>query len=286
MDPTEAQRREFSAAKLAWLLLLLLQLAALVLALLGVRYEKQLALETVFAGVFVPVLSVVLKKYAGDRYSKGEGLRRILAYNNGWGKSIEPSEQLLLSADTTSIPSWDPSPTDTYYNSKKPVGAARVAHIAQQSAFYTLRFAGVTMMLAAIFIVAAVVAGSVLLILAIQGLDAAEGRSQITQFAGTLLAFSVSSEFLQLAFAYNELVSACTATVTECGKLAKQGRPSIQSVYLAVGAYDCALAKAPPIPGLVYRLRREKVERDWYTHGDPPSNAADAHPTQPASTSK
>ncbi|WP_437665501.1 hypothetical protein [Sorangium sp. So ce1182] len=286
MDPLEAQRREFSAAKLAWLLLLLLQLAALALALLGFRYEKQLALTTVLAGVFIPVTSVVLKKYAGDRYSKGESIRRLLAYNNGWGKAFEPSEQLLLSAETTSLPSWDPRPIDTYYNSKKLVGAARVAHITQQSASYTLRFASATMMLAAIPIVAAVTAGSVLLILAIQGLDAAGGKAQITQFAGTLLAFSVSSEFLQLVFAYSELVSACKNAVTECGKLAKEGRPNVQSVYLAVGAYDCALAKAPPIPGLIYRLRRERAEQDWYTHGDHPPNVPDAHPSQPGSTNK
>lgn len=261
----EAMKREYSASKLAWLIMLVLQGVSLAIAFLGVLWGPSVHLATItfFVGAFVPTLSVVLKKYAGDRYSKGEEIRRLRASNDGWGMPLESHDHLLLAADATTIPSWDPAPIGTYYNSKKAPGSPRAAHNAQQSAFFTRYLARTAEKLCFAVVAVSVVIAIILVIFVLNGVGAVETTKQMTQVAGSLLSFSVSSEFLQLALGYRELSATCQDTVKECGKLAKEKRPSAPSVYRALGDYDCALAKAPPIPGIIYKIRRKRLQNQW-----------------------
>lgn len=283
MKPSEAQHLEFSAAKSAWIAILLLHAGSLAIAIFGIFYQDHAVLKivTVSAAVILPIASVLLKKYAGDRYSKGEAARRLFVLSDGWGKKLDSADYLLLSADTTSLPSFDPQSVGEYYSSTKPPGAARVAHITQESAFYSLKLSATSAKICLLIIAVPATVGLLLFNLVLQGTGMPFSLQQVTQVAGSLLAFTVSGEFIQLALSYQELASSCRLAVSECGKLAAQTSPEQASVYMVIGGYDNALAKAPPLPGLLQWLYRNRLSKSWKSFDNSSAVAPSGSPPAP-----
>jgi len=266
MNLQEAIKQEFSAAKLGWVMIVALQVAGLAVALLALLFPRSMALVAVAAGVALPLACAGLKKYAGDRYSKGEANRRLLLLIDGWDRTFSPSESLMLAADTTALPSWDPPPAGGYYTSPRVPGAARAAHLVEESAFYSVKHATTAATLCWAAVLSGAIVGVTLLWLAANGLFS-PAAPQIAQAAGALLAFGATSELAQMALAYGELSAAARRTVEACGPLARQATPDPVEVAYVIGAYDCALAKCPPIPGIIYRHQRGALRSAWQAHG-------------------
>jgi len=60
-----------------------------------------------------------------------------------------------------------------------------------------------------------------------------------------------------------ELAAVASSTVISCETLARETDPTPADLTLALSAYDCAVAQAPPIPSSIYIVERERMERAW-----------------------
>lgn len=261
---SRAMRKEFSASKVTWAAIIALQVAALLVAGASIWFEKRWSAVALFVGIAVPVVTAGLKRYAGTRYDLGERLRRLLVRADGLGKPVDDAERLLATVAGTVLPTWDPDPIGSYYSSPKRPGPPRLAHIVAQSAFFTAAHARTTRRFCWALVTGGMAAGVALLLAVLQATNLSAGLgAKVAQAASSLIAFGFASEFYQLAAGYADLEAAACRTLEDCCRLSKQDAPTSDAVMLAVSAYDQALAKAPPIPGLVYRVQRRGLEEAW-----------------------
>lgn len=257
----EAMRREFSATKLAWVFVLVAQAGALAIVLAEVFASVNVVLAVV-AAVAVPIVTVAVRGVAKDHANAGEQFRRALVRSDGWGRPVPATLLLRSIAEGTSLPSWDPPPIGTYYSSPYPPGPRRVAHIVQQSSFFTLSHARTAARACAVVLLMGFVFGAALLWSAAhQALPS--GSPHLAQAASAILSFSVVSEFLGLFLAYRGLAASAQTTLERTGQLTLDSEPNAADVAFAVAGYDCTLAASPPIPGVIYRFERGRLEREW-----------------------
>jgi hypothetical protein len=273
MDIIEGMRREFSMAKRYWLVLILAQILATLAALYVVfNPTRRLLLAVGGAGLLIPLITFYLKEAAGTRYSLGERLRRLLVIQDGLGRVPLAKELVDISADCTSLPTLEPKPLGNYYDSPLPPGPNRLAHIVEESAAYTRKVASV----ASAFYGALTILGLIITFLIIWiGLEsisfAAESNTsgdwvsvgQLARVLTILLPFFVTGTFAALWRAYRSLSESARKAFEKCDQLRQIPDVEIIDVMVMVGSYDCALAKAPPLPGLIYWLARARIGRAW-----------------------
>src|SRR5574341_1837127 len=142
MDLITAMRKEFATTKLCWRMIMLIQLVGLGGALwvaLGASGNVLLTIGAV--SVLVPLGSFALKEVAGRHHSVGEKLRRWLILQDSQDWKPSDRELMEMQADGGWLPTLEPRPIGKYYNSTLPKGLARMAHIVEESAFYTWKVA-------------------------------------------------------------------------------------------------------------------------------------------------
>jgi hypothetical protein len=259
-DVTSLMRREFAAAKLCWAGVLLLQVAALVVAVVAATMNNRLALVIAGSGLFLPMFTAIVRSRASAYQERGEQIRKALLLADGWGRRVDLGLVLVRFAQATLLPGWDTPPIGTYFNSKKPPGPQRVIHILQQSAFFTARHAGTAFWLATLVALATGSVGGGMIWVAAQG---ATPFAHATDVGAALLAFAAGGEFLSIGLAYHRLSTVAGCTVSCCETLARSENPEPADLALALSAYDCAVAQAPPIPSSLYLLERVRLERAW-----------------------
>jgi hypothetical protein len=262
-DVTSLMRKEFAAAKVCWAGVLLLQVAALVVAVIAATMNNRLALVIAGSGLFLPMLTTVARSRASAYQERGEQIRKAFLLADGWGRKVDLGLVLVRFAHATSLPSWDTPPIGAYFNSKKPPGPQRVIHILQQSAFFTARHAGTAFWLATLAALATGTVGGGLIWVAAQGVTP---FAHATDVGAALLAFAAGGEFLSIGLAYHRLSTVAGCTVSSCEALARNESPEPADLALALSAYDCAVAQAPPIPSLLYFIERDRLERAWATY--------------------
>lgn len=87
-----------------------------------------------------------------------------------------------------------------------------------------------------------------------------------TDVGAALLAFAVGGEVLSIGLAFRRLALVAETTVICCATLDRGAGPDSADLSLALSAYDCAVAQAPPIPSSVYLLQRARLEKAWVAH--------------------
>ena len=83
------------------------------------------------------------------------------------------------------------------------------------------------------------------------------------QAASMVLAFGFTSEFAGLMLGYTDLAEGARRTLDACGRLAEETGVQLDVVLAAITDYDVALAKGPPLSGIVYRFQRDFLDRAW-----------------------
>lgn len=274
-SPEELLRREFSAAKLGWSLILLLQLTGLGLAVAASIGGASWSLLLGWLGLLTPLAVSGLRQWAQKRQVRGDSLRRSMLLQRSWDRPIARDSLLVGLADRTSVPSWDPAPLGSYYASGAKAGPRRFVNNLAESTFFTLRQAKVATRLC--FFVSGVIGlfGLSLLWLLASGWQPPYQGSQLTQIPSALIAFAVGNEFLGAAFAYQSLHEVSKATLRDCAAISgKVTPPTPTELLLLLAAYDCSLAQSPPLPGILYRIQRRKLDRDWKAYGAQLSDSA------------
>lgn len=275
MDLATVMRKEFSTAKRCWLWIILLQvllLAGAIYAILGASGSTLLVIG--LAGLLVPVITFWLKEVAGFHYGLGERIRRLLVIHDGLGRSPSAKEMLEICADCTSVPSLDPRPLGKYYDSPLPEGPQRMAHIIEESAFYTRKLASVASLYCAAFTAAGILATITLIWYGLQmtlptELPPAGGEltsEKLARLLSAFLVFFAAGTFASLWRSYKSLAEAARKIFDKCDLLRQDAGVDQLDVLVAVGSYDSSLAKAPPLPRVIYWLCRTRLHRAWREH--------------------
>jgi hypothetical protein len=89
---------------------------------------------------------------------------------------------------------------------------------------------------------------------------------QLAKVLTILLPFFVTGTFATLWRAYRSLTESARKAFERCDQLRQMPGVEVVDVLVAVGSYDCALAKAPPLPGLIYWIARGRIGRAWTAH--------------------
>ncbi len=277
MDLPTVMRREFSTAKRCWAWIIVLQallLMGAVYAIFGADGRTLVAIG--LAGLLVPVITFWLKEVAGFHYGLGERIRRLLILQDGLGHAPSAKDVLEICADCTSVPSLDPRPLGKYYDSPLPQGPQRMAHIIEESAFYTRKEASVAALYCAALAAVGVITTITLIWYELQvdvsalAISSSAGnsdtRERLAKLLSVLLVFFAAGTFASLWRSYKSLAESARKTFEKCDQFRQDGNADQLDVLLTVGNYDNALAKAPPLPRAIYFLYRKRLHRAWTEH--------------------
>jgi len=273
MDLITAMRKEFAATKHCWRMILLIQLIGLGGALwvaLGASGNLLLTIGTL--SVLVPLGSFALKETAGRHQAVAEKLRRwiILQDSQDWKPTAR--ELMETQADATWLPTLEPKPLGDYYSSKLPKGLARMAHIVEESAFYTWKQAETASKVSGTVALLGIGLAIGLLWIATQSPIAGTTpgwiatSQQAAKVFSTLLVFFASGTLATLWSSYRSLAGSAKTAFEKCDSIRANPSPTQIDIYLAVGPYDSAVAKAPPLPSAAYIIRRGRLNEAWEKH--------------------
>lgn len=269
MNLSDVKRREYSQAKSLGFISAVIQWALFIGSLYAIfKATGDLATVLGILAFVAPIVGFVLKQAAGRYYSSGERVRRLLYLQDGLGRQSSSADLLDVAESATSVPSLDPEPLDSEFTSELPSGPQRLAHIIQEAAFYTRSLARSTSRFYSALAVGGLAVTIVGLLLLVQHPTPALGRvadptKTWVKAASMLLVFFATGTFAERAASFLSLSSSAKSVFDRCELLRKQPDVQESGVLLAMGTYDAALAKAQPLPGWVYRLRRERLHEAW-----------------------
>lgn len=266
----ERMDEEFGAAKTCWAIALIAEVIATALTVLGIVKDAQgrIALALGVLGLAVPILVFVLRLFSDSFQSHGEKIRLLLLLQDGLGRQPSAVELLSIGADSAGVPAIPSEPLRSYYDSKLPPGPHRLAHISEEAAYYTRAIAGTTARICAAVAIVGIVGAFLLVWVALQSGAQESLRLDVAKIASTVVVFFAAGQFASMWWNYAGLARAAHCAFKACDSLRDTSK-SLDAIalYAALGPYDAALAKAPPLPLFIYRLRRATLDRNWSAIG-------------------
>lgn len=267
--------KEYSAAKWYWLGIITLQVVLLVASVASLAIQSRAALLLLGGLVFaIPLTTLALKELAGTRYAQGERLRRLYVLQDALGQEPDRIEVLLAAADETILPKSGPEPIGSYFNSGLKPGYQRLAHVVQESTFYTRRIAKASATGCGILALA-----GIMVAIGVLWWGAQQTIPSVTAASGTwirgeraarvfteVFGFFAAGVFAELALSFRSLAKTAENVFEKCAGLLHQTEVAPTDVFWQVGNYDGALAKAPPLPDFVKRIYAQRLARSWASY--------------------
>lgn len=231
-----------------------------------------------------PIINVVLKDRSRFHYGIGERARRIQLLQDGLGREPSAAELLDLDDVATNFKSSEPEPIKSEFSSNLPVGAARLAHITQEAAYYTRSAARDAANLFLAFTGIGVLGTIVLLLLLLMFPVTDIGGEPVSaqnwaKASATLLVFFATGSFAEMWRSFDGLARTAGETFGKCEGYRKGGA-ELLDVMLVVSTYDVALGRAPAIPTFIYKRGREKLHASWTKLMTPTAEAATSSESQ------
>lgn len=259
-------RRQFSAAKSLWALHVALEVIRLALGLYLLAGGRRILVAGA-ASLVVPILSFFVRRFADESRGIAERMRRLVLFQDGTGRAPSRAELLELRADATWLPDLDPPPIGAYYASTLPAGPQRLAHLGEEAAFHTRGYAKTASFVSFFVAGCGVVAAVLFLWASLQAGSAPADAGMAARLAAAVLTFFAAGTFAQFGFAFASLSVVAHRTFDRLDKLSLSADVALADVLVAMIPYECALAKSPPIPSLVYRILRSRLDEAWKRHG-------------------
>jgi len=222
----------------------------------------------------------IFREFASDHQSRAEEIRRLEMLNDGLGIRASPISLARLHEIVGDFKHSEPPYLTPYYGSTEPPGPRRLLETTAESAFFTggnarrmwkliAATAGVGIVIAIITFVVAVLSGV--------SSAVAETAARVVLAS---MAFWAAGDFAAVALAFKSLRDACEAVLHGCEQslaAVHDGDATAQSALAMFCEYNCALAKAPPIPAWIYARYQERMNTAWRNqradHGaQPPSS--------------
>lgn len=261
-------RAEFSAAKL-WLRVAgAVQWLAVGVALVPLVYATRttqfIAAATAFA---VPIALFFLRQQAAPHQVRGERLRRFHLLLDGTGRPPPKDELADLVAGRTSLRSFDPTLDGDYFSSKFPPGQPRLVDNLMESAFYTKETSSTAARLYGGLALTGILftGGLVFYWLNTYSGTLDKGSADYAQIVAALVVFFGVGHLADCAFAFRELNQESDAVYRETVRLRHAATSELDAdeLHALLARYDCAVLRAPPVPGQIYKLRRRRLDEAW-----------------------
>src|SRR6266849_8661802 len=269
MTLQERMAREFGAAKRCWIAILLLQVVLLAVSL-GSLWMTSFQ-SVIAVGIFllsVPAAILFLKWGADAHSSRGESLRRAFFLQNSLGSEPDAFEIAVLESEATHLTAHEPASLGAYFQSTTKQGVPRLVENLQESAFYTRRLARLTSRLCLLTAITGGLLALFVLYVGVQLLPSATSHLSLTAeriarvFYDLYGLFFVGS-FIELLVSYSVLSQISDEVYRNCCKLRAQPNIKLGTLLSELSKYDCALARANPIPGFVKRLCGRRLFDAW-----------------------
>lgn len=272
-DLEQKMRDEFGASKRAWTLIVSLQLVWLLAALAGEALKGAWTpLVQLITAASLPLALSMLRSSADGHFRIAEALRRALRLAKGLGLSPTPSQRAELAASATARVGGEPTPLGDYYSSARSEGPDRLAHLVQEETFYSKDLAAISSSIAWVGVVVMIAAAFTIMYgalhLAATGLLDGQLHAHLANASLAVVGLGVSGTLIELARSYSGLADAAKVAYEQAKALADRRDARLVDLLPVIAAYDCTLAASPPIPTLIYRLNRARLDAAWRTaHG-------------------
>ncbi len=272
---TDLMRNEYSQAKTYWRRMLGTQLVLMLVSFIGAFSPWPIVSTLMGVVTLIGAAGLFwLRARADDHYERGEAIRRATLLADSLGVQPEPADVARLLAEATDRPSSDPKPIGNYYNSALPQGPRRLAHLLWESAHFTNQQAKIV----AGHCATAAIAGAAIiliffLVIASTGADPGAATdppalvvrhgAHFAAAAGALLAIFGLGTFAELARNFSALAKMGEVMCRRCEALTRDVNLTLPGVLFVFDEYNCALAKAAPLPSYVWEQVQKKLTDSW-----------------------
>lgn len=266
MNLIDAMRAHYSQSKrlLYWQALpisLGIYAAALLASLpLPNRLTGLLAVATMAAQIAVFILRLV----ALNSLDVAEGIRRMGMLQDGMGIPPSPVQLAKLQERTAKVTTEEVTLIAPYYDSQEPPGPRRLLDITAESAFFSRSLArrvwkqfgliaGVGMLVPVLTILIAVLGGTPQTVLEV-----------VARAVVASMAFWAAGDIAMMALQFFQLSQDSDRVLHQCEVALSRPWDDTGSEALATFTeYNCAVAKAPPIPFRAYRVWGDALNDAW-----------------------
>jgi ABC-type multidrug transport system fused ATPase/permease subunit len=278
MNLIEAMRTEYCRSKkLLYWCALPIRGIVVVLALIGsLDVPTALSATLAVAALVAELVVFVLREVALQRQDIAEEVRRLAMLQDGLNIHPEPSVLARLRDRIGDCNHSEPPIIGSYYDSSEQPGPRRLLEITAESAFFSggnsRRMAIALGSLSAGFLLLTFFS----LITAALFLDQAAVRL-VAKTTLVLIAFFATAELASLSLSFHSLARSCEAIGREVD-FALAGRRTQQQLQHAAfslfAEYNVAVAKAPPIPALVYKMFQNRMNEAWKLRSRTPEGSS------------
>lgn len=210
------------------------------------------------------------REIANNHFLHADKCRRVILLQDGLGWPTSKEDLAEIRAWAINVKLKQAPFVDPYFSSSKPAGANRLADIVTESTFFTVNLAGKAALGFLILCLGTAIAVAV--ILQMTGswtlLNTGNGYSLIAKSIAVIISFLISGDFLLLAKKYYDLKGAADRVLQRCASIRDQKKASADVVLPIVEDYGIALLQAPPIPGWLYNLYRDDLNRIYRSSHD------------------
>jgi hypothetical protein len=215
------------------------------------------------AAALAPVLAALSRYRAGICSGRGDLCRRAVLYRDALGVELELDELRSVALWPRDIPLSTATTSTPYFASAETQGPARLADEVGESAFQTAELArimaGLGLGLVLIVGVAILAALAGLPSLSTNSATMGELSSAIATAATVTLAL-LFGEILVTALAYRSLEIECSSVFRSATQFKSLPEKSSVTAMRIGEAYSIALAANLPIPDLLYRWNRTRIQ--------------------------
>ncbi len=264
MNLIEGMRSEFAKSKKWHNAGLFAGGILLIVSVLLISQTDEILLKVLSAGVLIiPVLIFIFKEESLVHQEYAENIRRSLMLWDGMGTEPSHLELAQVKIDLGIIDNSEPVFSGPYYDSKLAKGARRLADIITESVFFTKNLSGtVAKILLTIFLILFGLSIFCLYLLIFSDY-AKESSVVMAKCIAVLMIYFLSGDIAYLWRRYSSLSNACRQIEKKSDELRRSELASTEAVMKIMDDYNCAVIQAPPLPGIIYQMNRNRLNEAW-----------------------
>lgn len=212
---------------------------------------------------FVPIVARWFQEKSRDDTLRALKCRLAILYSDAFGENIpsDISREIKSWIDETKLnraPFKRP-----YYDSKLPAGPNRLADIVSESAFWTYNLADNMRLIMFLYTGVYLLSALTVMYFLFQINLGSGVLIGVAKLVIALISLVFTSEAILLIKQYNELYSESKQVYVVTGKMISTSYLKISEIMQIVEGYNMLLISSPPIPGKIYRLRQNSLNKAY-----------------------
>lgn len=257
----------YGRAKILWFLSLGLKLFSALLGIVLVLAHIGSSLSPIF--VFTLALCSELIQWQSD-IQKGfaEALTRKIEYHNGFNWPFSPKDMRdsLSRVSKKNRDRISKKIEDNYFASKEEPSPRRVIENLRESAWWSSQQLG-TVLLICVLVVATLIGGSLFtLSRSIETIDNYSSLANINRATTAVLSSVISLGLFKLIVGYYNFKSKADLIEQKATPLLKSENITEREAILLLHEYHLSRSSSPPIPSIVWRMKRKNLNELWDTY--------------------